>query len=716
LQDKVAQICHILLSCIMAVYFPALHLTLIVHKYRFFSFSYIFTPRFFIKWIVLSLAVTAISLSTPIRLEAEEPVAAVQEDKVGPIELHDVPVDQILELLERWSGKTLLRPQSLPAANISLNLKQEVTKAHGIRAIETLLSLNGIGVTALDEQFLKVTPLATTKTEAPEFIAGSTLDLPPSGRLATKLFHPKFLRVTEVIPQISGLLNPAIGGAPAIFEKSNAALITDSLTNLQRVENLLAQIDHPEMARLQPKFYVLQYAKAGEVVSKLHDMLSGPLAGSVGSSSYTGDDRTNQIVLFADPQQYTVFDELIERLDVRSGTDTRTDVINLRCADAKEVSAILTQLVSGQSKNSAHNDEHISVNVTSQQPVPDKATQNQTASVTSEIKMPAASQFSPLVSILPEERTNSIVVSGTENDLRLLSELVSKIDVLLSQVRIEVVIAEVTLDNNASSGISALGLQISGDKLVGFSTTGSGAATSGTITRADPTATPPVVVSGPWDLAGQIALSTTPRKTITHLLSVPTIVTTHNHAGKILVGQSQPIITATQATPIAATGTNTTFATSSQVTYKDIGIELTVKPLIGSSGSVQMEITQEVDDILGETTIDGNQQPTIGRRSTSSFVSAKSGDIIVLGGLQRNTFNHTTSRLGPIPIIGDLLGSRSRERTRTDLVFFLRPTILTNTPLDNVPALQQIERLSKPERQAIKDAIQPNTAIPAAGK
>ncbi|HEY9154374.1 MAG TPA: type II and III secretion system protein, partial [Opitutaceae bacterium] len=209
---------------------------------------------------------------------------------------------------------------------------------------------------------------------------------------------------------------------------------------------------------------------------------------------------------------------------------------------------------------------------------------------------------------------------------------------------------------------------------------------------------------------GQIALSTTPRKTITHLLSVPTIVTTHNHPGKILVGQSQPIITATQAAPIAATGTNTAFATSSQVTYKDIGIELTVKPLIGSSGSVQMEITQEVDDILGETTIDGNQQPTIGRRSTSSFVSARSGDVIVLGGLQRNTFNRTTSRLGPIPFIGDLLGTRTRDKTRTDLVFFLRPTILTNTSADNAPALRQIDRLSKPERNEIRNLINQDAA------
>jgi general secretion pathway protein D len=184
----------------------------------------------------------------------QDAAASPQTERVGPIKLHDIPVDQILELLERWTGKAILRPQTLPNVTVSLNLKEEVTKAQGIRAIETLLSLNGVGVTALDENFLKVTPLNAAKAEAPQLIGGSTLDLPPSGQTASKLFRPRFLRVSEFMPQIAGLLNPAMGGAPAIFEKANAVLITDSITNLQRVETLLAQIDRPEMSRLQPKF------------------------------------------------------------------------------------------------------------------------------------------------------------------------------------------------------------------------------------------------------------------------------------------------------------------------------------------------------------------------------------------------------------------------------------------------------------------------------
>ena len=145
----------------------------------------------------------------------------------------------------------------------------------------------------------------------------------------------------------------------------------------------------------------------------------------------------------------------------------------------------------------------------------------------------------------------------------------------------------------------------------------------------------------------------------------------------------------------------------STVNSKEIGIRLKVKPLIGQDGSVQLEIEQDVKDVLGEVTIDGNPQPRVGSRTTQSFVSVHSGDIIVLGGLQRETQTKSTSRLGPIPIIGDLFGSRSRSKTRTDLVFFLRPTILTNSADDNARAMKQVEEFPELQRDKVKSVLEP---------
>jgi len=182
-------------------------------------------------------------IATPaVVLPAEQPDVAQQAsgDRVGPIKLRAVPVDQILELLERWTGKSLLRPQNLPAVTVSLDLKEEVTKAKGIRAIETLLSLNGIGVSDLDESFLKVDPLGDDQERGPRTHRGVDVGLASQWEDCEQTLPTEVLRVNDFVPQISGLLESwRAGGGPAIFEKANAVLVTDSLTNLQRIETLL---------------------------------------------------------------------------------------------------------------------------------------------------------------------------------------------------------------------------------------------------------------------------------------------------------------------------------------------------------------------------------------------------------------------------------------------------------------------------------------------
>ncbi len=636
-----------------------------------------------------------------------------QGDTIGPINMPGDSLDSVLSLLERWTGKSLLRPQNLPEVTVSLSLKEKVSKKEAIQAVETLLNLNGIALTPLGQRFLKVTALKDAKSEAPEYIEGSTLDLTPSGRTASKLFQLQFLRVSEFMPQIAALLNPAAASPPLVFEKTNSALITDSVSNLQRIETLVARLDQPALAGLSPKFYSLHFAKASDVVTKMRTMLNGALQSQLGTAtSYSADDRTNQIVLITDSRQFAFFNDLIAKLDVKSDPNTRNEVIFLKHAAAKDVATILSQLVTGQNNaaKTTGSDQVRALNAVVNSTPPAAAPGAPAAA-----PLPAApalaglglglessSQFSPILTILPEERSNSIVASGTVDDIRLIRDLVAKIDVLLAQVRIEVVIAEVTLDDAATDGISALGLTVVKDKIVGFSAAAAGTSiTGGTVSR-NPT-------NGNLDLAATIGLSTTPRKTITNILSVPNIITTHNKSGKIFVGTEQPIITSyvNTGTTTAAAG-NVAAGYNSQVSYKDIGITLTVKPLIGADGSVQLDMQQEVKQVTGSVTIDGNSQPIIGSRTTDSFVSAKSGEIIVLGGLQQRNETKSTNRLGPIPFIGDLFGSRTRDNTRTDLIFFLRPTVLTNTDEDNAPALRQLETLPKEQRSKIRQAILPN--------
>lgn len=674
-------------------------------------------------------------------------VAADTEGSIGPIKFGDLTIDAALDMLERWSGRSVLRPNALPATSLTFNLDQKITKAEAQRALETLLSLNGIAVTPLGQKFLKVTPLATAKGESPDFIEGSALGLPASGRIASKLFQLKFLRVGEFMPQIGGVLSPAAGSPPVVFEKSNSALITDSVSNLQRVEMLAAKLDQPSLEGLVPKFYKLKHTSASEVVAKLQALLSGAAATQIGTgTTFQADDRTNQILLLSDPRQHVFFDEIIGKLDGDSEANTRQEVIPLKHANAPDVATLLSQLVSGQTGGSGggsgaasrpaggqyagrtggaanfgfnNNSSTGAVGGANRPATPGAAPAPAPAASTAPtaFNLSLASlqsgqqQFSGVLTVVADTRSNSLVVSGTADDIKLIKGIVDQLDVLLAQVRIEVVIAEITLDNQTSTGIDALGLVVSGNKLVGFNGSGPGFGISGapTLTGA---ATPFATLfdaAGNRSLSALINLGTQPRKSNTNILSVPNIVTTHNKQASIFVGESRPVISSYLNNGVNTGNVGSGY--SSTVTYKNIGIQLTVTPLIGNDGSVQLDIQQQVDDVLNTVTIDGNSQPIIGSRSTQSFVSVNSGDIIVLGGLQRHFKSTSTTRLGGIPIIGDLLGNRKKEDTRTDLVFFLRPYVLTNTPADNAEALDRLQH--SPQKDDVNAALQ---GKPAAAK
>lgn len=625
--------------------------------------------------------------------------APAADDMIPELIMRDMELSQALELLERLTGRSVLRPGALPANTYTLTIKKPISKAEAVVALETLFGMNQIAIVPLGDKFLKVVPSAMARNEAPEFIEGSTLGMSPSSRIAAKLFHLDFLRVSEIAQQLPLLINQTLANQPMAFEKSNSILITDTITILQRIEAVLKEVDRPVASHFTTKTYTLEFAKASDVVTKIKSFITAELQKDFSANTtYTADDRTNQIILISHPAEQNFFDNIITKLDIRADPNTRSEVIFLKHAKAPDVNTILTQLISGQNNatrtttggqqgaaattnRAATTTANRTATANQQQRTAQNTQASRNTAVASALSNQGAAseQFSTLLTVVADERSNSIIISGTADDIRLTRELIDKIDVLLAQVRIEVVIAEVSLSDEATSGIDTLGLRIENGVLTGFAASGAGGKIAG-------------IDNGTFfqtakenALAGVISLSTTPRKNNTNILSVPTIVTSHNQEAEVFIGEKRPIITGT-------TTTSDSLSTSSQITQQQIGITLTVTPLIGPNGSVQMQLEQKVEDISGFVTIDGNEQPITTDRNAKSFLSARSGDIVVLGGMQRTKKGNTTSRLGPIPWIGDLFGKRSKTDQRTEILFFIRPTVLTNTQLDNVEAYQQVDR------------------------
>ena len=649
------------------------------------------------------------------------PAPSAPEEIIGPVQMRGDTLDAVLFQLGKWTDRSIIRPQVLPSTEGYTISLPPMPKSEAVLALETLLNLSGIAVTPLGDKFMKVMPVGQARTEAPEMIEGSTLDLPPSGRVASKLFQFDFLRVGEVKDQIVPLLNPNLGG-PVLFEKTNAMLITDSISNLQRIEQLVRQLDKPATASLQPKFYVLHNgAKASDVVNKITAILKPPLSNQISSAtSITADDRTNQVILLCDPRQYPFFDDLISKLDVKADPNTRNEVIPLKHAAAKDVATLLTNLVSGRNQAATRTDQtsarpnQVVTNLpTPASPGPGLPPNLQPA-IANALGAPPSTEFSSLVTVLADDRSNSIVVSGTVDDIRLIKEIVDKVDVLLAQVSIQVVIAEVTLTDSDTSGINALNLTIGtdarrGTHITNFDTAATGSGASGI---AGWNITSGVVAP----LAFQAALTNNGAKNHVKILSSNTIVTTHNKEADFKVTQQQPILTGSTTTPTSTTTSG--LISTSTVSYKDIGIEVKVTPLIGDDGSIQLNIDQIVDDVVGNVTIDNNQQPIIGHREANSFINVQDGQMIVLGGLQQSKLSATRTKLGffyEIPILSNLLGARSHEADRTELLLFVRPHVIkpeettknTDQSIDQLSSKDQVRQyLQDPSKPAKENLIE----------
>ena len=623
---------------------------------------------------------------------------------VDSFKVSDVDIDAILSALETYTGRTIIRPGQLPTQPYSLKISRPIPKAELVTALETILELNGVSVSPMGDRFLKVTPLSQAKSEAPEMITGSTLDLPASGRIVTKIFELNFLRVSEFVPQILTFMTPNIGNGIVSLEKANVIMVTDSLENVQRIEKLLVEIDKPRESGLEPKFYSLHNgAKASDVVQKIHTMLTGPATTSLrATTTYTPDDRTNQIILIADPREYPLFDSLIAQLDVKSDPTTRMEVMPLKHADAKDVATLLGSLISGQTTAAQKNTNSVrpgAITTPGQPATPAAAGAPATAAATpaADTNTDATSEFSSFITVESDERTNSIVVSGTVDDIRLIRGIVDKIDVLLAEVSIQVVIAEVTLSDTDDNGLSALNLVIGKAPNGGTSIIGASGAVSGW-TFGSPSGIGSPATLNPLSFLASLQSAGDRHKV--KILQYNTVTTTHNKQAVFTVTEQKPVITGTTGVPLASTTANASFATSSQVAYKDIGITLKVTPLIGDDGHIQLTIDQTVDDDQGSVTIDGNDQPIIGHREATSFINTTDGQMSVLGGLQSSGLSTDKQKLGilyELPIISNLLGYRTKDLERTELLLFILPHVIRPDE-ETADTIRQINGMSNKEQ------------------
>jgi general secretion pathway protein D len=157
-----------------------------------------------------------------------------------------------------------------------------------------------------------------------------------------------------------------------------------------------------------------------------------------------------------------------------------------------------------------------------------------------------------------------------------------------------------------------------------------------------------------------------------NILSTPTLLTLDNEEARITIGQNVPFITGQYALSGAAT-TPTPFQT---IERRDVGLTLRIRPQISEGGTVRLQLYQEVSSIQDATNPAG---VITNKRAVESTVLVDDGQIVVIGGLIQDTVKDGVEKvplLGDIPLLGALFQYRTRSRTKTNLMVFLRPVVV----------------------------------------
>ncbi len=263
--------------------------------------------------------------------------------------------------------------------------------------------------------------------------------------------------------------------------------------------------------------------------------------------------------------------------------------------------------------------------------------------------------------VTADPRSNSIILYASDAEYQNLLQVVRRLDVPPPQILIEGTVAEVRLNDKLNLGVQWF-LQNNPEVTGGFATVG-----NGNLNLTFPGLS--LQYLGPDFRVVINALSSV---TDVEVVSTPRLLVLANETATLQVGDQVPIITQT------ATGDQQTSLTVNSVTYRDTGVLLTVTPRVGEGGRIFIDIEQEVSDVSQTTTSEINS-PTIAQRKFRTQIAVDNGQVIALGGLIRTTRTKGDSGvplLSEIPLLGGLFRERANVKGRTELVVFLKATLV----------------------------------------
>jgi general secretion pathway protein D len=656
--------------------------------------------RFFVRLLPVAAALLASFVF------AQAPSAPVTLNFV------DADIDVVAKAVGELTGKTFVIDQRVKG-KVNIQSARGVTPNLAYPTFLAALRMAGFAVVE-SGSIVRIVPEMDAKT-LPTPVGGAA-----AGVIATKVLPIANQSAAQVANAVRPMMSAANANALVVYAPGNALIVTDYSDNIRRIEALIARLDTPSVAA--PEIVPLVNGNALDVATTLNRVFAeGAAAGAASDArdrlTITADARSNSIIVRSeDANRLARVKTFIQELDRPTAAPGNIRIVYLKHADAAQVAQTLRRVLGvdgGGNGNNANGSSAQQSPLASLLPGAGQPSAPAASSASGAVaalaaasagsgsmasgNLPQLSQNNQTAftaggaTVYADAATNALVISaptGTYNNLRAVIE---QLDVRRAQVFIEALIVEVQADKAAEFGIQWQTLDgLTKGNTQGFGGTNFGTGGNNILGLSSGLAagtTNPSQGLNVGLVRGAITIGKNQffnlgllaralqNDTAANILSMPTLLALDNEEARFSGGQNVPFLTGQYATTGGSNNSVTPFNT---VERRDVGLTLKVKPLITEGGAIRLQLYQEVSNIIESAAV-AQGLGSVNKRVLESSVLADDGQIVVLGGLLQEGFTNDQDKvpvLGDAPFIGNFFRYDSRKRTKTNLMIFLRPTVL----------------------------------------
>lgn len=565
---------------------------------------------------------------------------SAQQDTVR-LNYRNTDLQEVVEAVAEATGRNFVI-DPLVGADRKVNLfgSQPLSPEAYYQAFLSMLSAHGI-VAVPSGPVIRLSPDRTMR-----ILAGAGPESSANDELRTLVLPVTNVDAQGLVPIVRPMMSP--GAHVAAHPPTNVLILSDRGSNVNKVARVIGRIDQKND---QPVEVIpLEHASARDIVRVLNEMAVGA---DTAFNLAVADDRTNSVLLGGEQNRRLELRALVAHLDTPSLEGGNTRVRYLNYADA----ASLSEKLSTQFADRAGEGERILVSA--------------------------------------DEATNALIIDAPPTTMRHIVAVVDQLDIRRAQVLVEVLIAEVSADRANQLGVNWAAYdpqRVLGSTDFPASGTSLRELVAGSLSGTDQGRAVAAEALGPGagfavgrvrddGLSFAALISAVENTAGSNILGTPMVVTLDNQEATINVGQNVPFITGSYASsginPSSADGQIRPFTT---VGRNDIGLTLTITPRINQGDAVRLEIDQTLSELA--PSVAGAVDLVTNTRELTTAVIVEDGGTLVLGGLIQDKIRESRQSvpvLGNLPLIGALFRASGQTREKTNLMLFIRPTILRDS-------------------------------------